>query len=156
MRLSDREWGEFRIINIFGNSINAKAYHFSDLEETNDIKNSIPYITRTNMNNGLFCLVKKEKYFKKNIKNTICFGAENATYFYQPYDYLTGNKMYYYVSNNLSKYSLLFIVSCLNKSIFDCGFGYGMGLTGSRSDTKKSSSPQPHKAHQTMSLWKII
>ena len=137
MKLSDREWKEFKITKIFGNSINSKPYHFNNLKEENtNLKNSIPYITRTNLNNGLFCIVKKEDDFIINPKNTISFGAENATYFYQPYEYITGNKMYYYKNSNLSKYSLLFVLNCLNKSISDCGFGYGVGLTGKRSDSR--------------------
>ncbi len=140
MKLTDREWKEFKIVDVLSHSENAKAYHSSTLCEVSQGEKGMPYITRTNLLNGLFSIVKKNEDFSINPKNTISFGAENATYFYQPFNYITGNKMYYY-KKNVSQYILLFITSCLNKSIFGCGFGYGMGLTGSRSDTRKIMLP---------------
>ena len=139
MKLTDKEWKEFKITDILSNSINSKAYHSSFLQEVLPGEKGVPYITRTNLNNGLFAVVK-EKEFEINPKNTISFGAENATYFYQNFSYITGNKMYYY-EKELSSYTMLFITSCLNKSISECGFGYGMGLTGSRSDSRKVMLP---------------
>ena len=141
MKLTDREWKEFRISDIFSNSINCKPYHSQFLNDASKKEKGIPYITRTNLNNGLFSVVRKDNTFKVNHKNTISFGAENATYFYQPFEYITGNKMYYYKNTSLSSYTLLFLTSCLNKSIYGCGFGYGMGLTGSRSDSRKLMLP---------------
>lgn len=136
LKLSDRKWKEFKITDVFGKSHNAKPYHSDSLifvEGAGDI--GMAYVTRTNLNNGLFSIVKKDNYII-NPKNSISLGAENATYFYQPYEYITGNKMYYYFKDGLSKYVLLFLTNCLNKAIVDCGFGYGMGLTGTRSDTR--------------------
>lgn len=121
-------WGDFEIGKEFSVK-NSKAYHKSDLEETKF--KGLSYISRTNMNNGLESIVKNTN-FKPNKGNTIVFGAENATFFYQPNEYITGNKMYYLEKNSLNKYSFLFIQMMLNNSIVGCGFGYGKGLTGSR------------------------
>ena len=49
--------------------------------------------------------------------------------------------------NVFSKYTLLFLVNCLNKSINGCGFGYGMGLTGTRSDTRTFMLPVDKKGN---------
>ena len=136
-KLSDREWKEFRIGDLFGKSINSKPYHLNNLREA---KEGIPYITRTSLNNGLQCIIEKGNY-KINPKNSISFGAENAEYFYQPSSYISGNKMYYYHRENTSEKSLKFITQCLNKGIQNCGFGYGMGLTGTRSDIRKILLP---------------
>lgn len=136
MDLSSREWKEFKIIDIFGASINAKPYHMNNLKVSNNVTNIVPYITRTNSNNGFQCIVEKKDTLSINPKHSICFGAENATYFYQDLDYITGNKMYYYKNDLISGQALQFLTSCLNKSILNCGFGYGMGLTGRRSDTR--------------------
>lgn len=135
LNLNDRKWKEFKITDILGNSYNARAYH-SDSLQSAGAERGIAYITRTNLNNGLFSVVKNKDDFLVNPKDSISLGAENAKYFYQPYKYITGNKMYYYKQDRFSKYTLLFLISCLNKSIFDCGFGYGMGLTGTRSDAR--------------------
>lgn len=137
--LNDVEWKEFQIVNVLSNSINAKPYHSNELIEANN--NGIPYITRTNLNNGLYNTVRNDINYCENPKCSISFGAENATYFFQPFKYITGNKMYYYKNQKLNKYSCLFITCCLNKAIKNCGFGYGMGLTGNRSDKKKIMLP---------------
>jgi hypothetical protein len=128
MDLKNIQWGEFEIGEEFFVK-NSKAYHKTDLKETKN--NGISYISRTNLNNGLESIVKNDN-FKLNKKNTIVFGAENATFFYQPNEYITGNKMYYIESDKLNKHSGLFIQMMLNKSIVNCGFGYGKGLIGSR------------------------
>lgn len=126
--LNDIEWKEFEI-KIFFDIQNSKAYHRNELTSSNK---GIPYITRTNLNNGLDDIVLEKINIKINPSNTIVFGAENATFFYHPYEYITGNKMYFLSSPKINKYTGLFLVQCLNKSIKDCGFGYGQGLTGTR------------------------
>lgn len=126
--LKNIQWKEFEIGNEFCIQ-NSKAYHKTALKETKDF--GIPYISRTNLNNGLESIVKKDNY-TINKKNTIVFGAENAKFFYQPSEYITGNKMYFIEKENLNKYSSLFIQMMLNKSIINCGFGYDKGLIGSR------------------------
>lgn len=134
------KWEKFKIEDVLGNSNNSKAYHSEKLKFIVNDEEGIPYVTRTNLNNGLFSIVKYDDY-KINPSNTISLGAENAKYFYQPYSYITGNKMYYYNSSKINKYSGLFITRCLNDSIKNCGFGYGMGLTGSRSDARSFMLP---------------
>lgn len=137
LKLSDRDWKEFKIIDVLGNSHNAKPYHSDKLKQVSQREEKgLAYVTRTSLNNGLFAVVKEDNEFIKNPKDSISLGAENATYFYQPYKYITGNKMYYYSRAGMSKYILIFLTNCLNKAIMGCGFGYGMGLTGTRSDTR--------------------
>ena len=136
--LSDIDWKEFHLVDILNKANNSKAYHSNNLISK---KNVIPYITRTNLNNGLFDIVKYSNDLKINPANTISFGAENATYFLQPYEYITGNKMYYYQVKQLSSNVLKFITICLNKSLKGGGFGYGLGLTGTRSDKRKFMLP---------------
>jgi len=131
-----KDWKEFKIKSVIGESVNAKAYHKESLKLEFDDKDALPYITRTSINNGLYSVVQNNGEYVFNPANSISLGAENATYFYQPYKYITGNKMYYYQNKKLSKYSALFIVCCLNKAVSKSGFGYGLGLTGTRSDTR--------------------
>lgn len=140
MLMENISWKKFKIVEVLGNSINSKAYHSENLKFITNGEQGIAYITRTNLNNGFFSIVKDDEY-KINPSNTISLGAENAKYFYQPYSYITGNKMYYYNLNKINKYSGLFITRCLNNSIKNCGFGYGMGLTGTRSDDRSFMLP---------------
>ena len=138
MNLEKRKWRLFTISKKFEVS-NSKAYHKTSLVETNE-KSGISYVTRTNFNNGVESVVIN-KDFKKNKPNTIVFGAENATFFYQPNEYITGNKMYFISHQNINKYSGLFLQTAFNKSIENCGFGYGKGLIGSRVEKRSVLLP---------------
>ncbi len=136
MNLKDRTWKEFNIVDILGPANNSKAYHTDNLISD---KRGIPYITRTNSNNGLSNTVKYNSSLKINPSNSITLGAENATFFVQPYNYITGNKMYYYKNGKLGLNVLKFIAICLNKSCL--GYGYGLGLTGTRANKRKFMLP---------------
>lgn len=128
MNLNDKEWKEFIIGEIFDDIVNSKAYHKNNLAEV--IENPIPYITRTKNNNGLEKIVENSE-LDKNPKNTIVFGAESATFFYEPFEYVTGNKMYYIKDKHFNKYVCLFLVSVLN-NLVEKNFSYSRGLTGTR------------------------
>jgi restriction enzyme bgcI subunit beta len=128
--LNDVEWGEFKVggkDGIFKVS-NSKPYHKANLTVSS---NGIPYVTRTSMNNGLEDLIVDENY-EKNPKNTISLGAENADFFFQGIDYISGNKMYSISNNKITREIGLFLVQVFRQSIKECGFGYGKGLTGTR------------------------
>lgn len=60
--------------------------------------------SRTSLNNGLDSIVEKDDY-KMVEKNSIIFGAENADFFYQPYEYIVGNNMYTIKCDELNKYN---------------------------------------------------
>jgi len=139
--LKNKEWKEFLICDEFDVK-NSKAYHKTNLKET--VRNGISYVTRTNLNNGVESIVKKQD-FKINKPNTIAFGAENATFFYQPNEYITGNKMYFIQNQRINRHSGLFLQLALNKSIENCGFGYGKGLTGTRVQKRYISLPVNEK-----------
>lgn len=128
--LEDVEWGEFKIggkDGIFKVS-NSKPYHKANLTVSS---NGIPYITRTSINNGLEDLIIDENY-EKNPRNTISLGAENADFFFQCIEYVSGNKMYCINNNEITREVGLFLVQVFRQSIKECGFGYGKGLTGTR------------------------
>ena len=139
--LKNKEWKEFLICDEFDVK-NSKAYHKTNLKET--VRNGISYVTRTNLNNGVESIVKKQD-FKINKPNTIAFGAENATFFYQPNEYITGNKMYFIQNQRINRHSGLFLQLAINKSIENCGFGYGKGLTGTRVQKRYISLPVNEK-----------
>ena len=128
--LNDVEWGEFKVggnKGVFKVS-NSKPYHKANLTISSK---GIPYVTRTSMNNGLEDLIVDANY-EKNPKNTISLGAENADFFFQGIDYVSGNKMYSIGNNKITREVGLFLVQVFRQSIKECGFGYGKGLTGTR------------------------
>ena len=128
LSLNDVEWREFKVKDVF-EVTNSKPYHKDALRKAS---RGIPYITRTSLNNGLEEIVHSEESFIINCGNGISLGAENADFFYQEADYLTGNKMYRIFNKHLNKSVGLFLVQVFRKSIKNAGFGYGKGLTGTR------------------------
>lgn len=140
LNLEEKEWKDFIVGELF-NVLNSKPYHKKDLRIIDNSNSYIPYISRTNKNNGVEEIVFKEDSFRINNKNTIAFGAENATFFLQPFKYITGNKMYIIDNQNINKLNGLFIQQTLNTSIRDCGFSYGQGLTGTRAKRRNVLLP---------------
>lgn len=127
VRLDQINWERFKVSDIF-TVLNSKPYHKDSLEMSSF---GVPYITRTSLNNGLEGAVKNKDYNVNN-GNSISLGAENADFFYQPNDYITGNKMYSISHPKMTKNIGLFLVEAFRTSIKGCGFGYGKGLTGTR------------------------
>lgn len=138
-KLEEIKWKEFGVNELF-NIKNSKPYHKKDLDFS---KKELPYITRTNLNNGVEDLVKKDNKLIINSKNSIVFGAENAKFFFEPFEYITGNKMYVVTIKNLdmNKFNGLFLITVFNKSVEGCGFGYGQGLTATREKRRKILLP---------------
>lgn len=131
MKLSDREWKAFDIEGVF-EIVNLKPEHKVNL----NFSGTIPYITRTEKNNGV------ENFYKGlHIKNGNCitFGAETAKFYYQEYNFINGNKLYAIYNENLNKYIALFLTTLFKNQFLD--YGYGFGLTGSRFSKKKIKLP---------------
>lgn len=85
----------------------------SIVSKCNLIKGNIPYVTRKSSNNGytLFCGNKD----KLNKGNCITIGAETGIAFYQPYDFVAGNKVYKLSNKSFDKNTYLYLTSVLNK-----------------------------------------
>ncbi|MGI2279816.1 restriction endonuclease subunit S [Staphylococcus cohnii] len=131
MKLSDRVWKTFDIEEVF-EIVNLKPEHKVNLK----ILGNIPYVTRTEKNNGI------ENFYKGlHIKNGNCitFGAETAKFYYQEYDFINGNKLYAIYNDNLNKYIALFLTTLFKNQFSD--YGYGFGLTGTRFSKKKIKLP---------------
>ncbi|MGI6258856.1 MAG: restriction endonuclease subunit S [Anaerolineaceae bacterium] len=126
--LNDVDWKEFKIKDLF-DVTNSKAYHKESLESHSI---GVPYVSRTSLNNGLIDIVSMNDEFIINEANAISLGAENADFFFQSVDYITGNKMYRIANKHVNKNIGLFLVQVFRSSLKGCDFGYGVGLTGTR------------------------
>lgn len=77
-------------------------------------------------------------------KNVVTFGAESVCFFAQPYEFITGNKMYYCIRKDgidLSIEHCLFLQQVFINSLKETEYGYGMGLTGTRFSNRKILLP---------------
>lgn len=128
LNLNDKNWNAVEV-NKLADNVNSKAYHTNNL--TFSAKKGLAYITRTARDNGLYGIVKIQDNLVINPANTISFGAETAEFFYQPFPYITGNKMYYMTNSDFNENIGLFLVTSLRKGIKNC-FSYANGAIPER------------------------
>lgn len=83
------EWGEYRIEELFEVLTSKKRFDANKLKLR---ASGYPYVVRTSLNNGLRGYIQEEtKYLNEG--NTISFGQDTATAFYQKIPYFTGDKI---------------------------------------------------------------
>ena len=78
-------------------------------------KGNIPYITRTDKNNGIdsFVCEQNSNKYKKDGGNVITIGLDTQTIFYQRYDFYTGQNIQILSNPNLTFESALYIIPLL-------------------------------------------
>jgi len=88
--------------------------------------NGIPYVVRTKFNNGVKCRVRREDFMQPSPAGTISFGAENATFFYQEEEYVSGRDIYYIDTRHILPLACQFLTVCLQKVAQKYSYNYGM------------------------------
>lgn len=83
-----------------------------------------PYVVRTSLNNGVRGYIQEDEQFL-NDGNTISFGQDTATMFYQEKPYFTGDKIKVLKSKNdeFNKLNGLFLVETMTKSFSSFSWG---------------------------------
>lgn len=83
-----------------------------------------PYVVRTEKNNGIRGYIDEDPKFL-NPANTISFGQDTATMFYQPNPYFTGDKIKIFslVSGCLNRFNAAYLIAAMSKafSLFSWG-----------------------------------
>lgn len=90
----------------------------------------IPYITRSNFNNGVAMFVGKEQKVKYKIDdgNVITIGLDTQTVFYQPHSFYTGQNIQVLYNEHLNRYVAKFIIPLLKMQVSKLSWG-GNGAT---------------------------
>ena len=114
MKLTDREWKDFYISGddgIFKITSTSSGIDKNKLESTGE-NESIPYVTRSENNNGINLFVSKEQKGKYFIDegNVITIGLDTQTVFYQPHKFYTGQNIQILRHPKLNKTNALFII----------------------------------------------
>ena len=131
--LNDRKWGEFFITGKQIEILNLKASK-SGIDKNklifSDKIKDIPYITRTDLNNGYSLFIGKTQQDKYKIDkgNVITIGLDTQTVFYQPYQFFTGQNIQVLSSDKLNKFIALFLVRILSIQLQKFNWG-GNGAT---------------------------
>ena len=115
-------WKTYKIKDIFPNIVKPAVYHTREVKENPE---GIPYVVRSKFNNGVKYYVERPNS-NVNPAKVISFGAENATFFYQESEWISGRDMYYIDTRGIDEYACLFITSCLQPIAEKYSYNYGM------------------------------
>lgn len=115
-------WKTFQISDVFPIIKKPYVYHTKHVVED---ENGIPYVVRSKFNNGIKYYVKKPNG-SVNPANVISFGAENATFFYQKEEWISGRDIYYIDTRHLTEYACLFITACLQPIASKYSYNFGL------------------------------
>ena len=125
INLSDREWKRKRIFDFCDAPYKAIAYNAIDLNPCPaNTPGAIPYITRSDENNGFRFYVQTTDEIKDIEKgNAISIGDTTATIKYQKNSFICSDHMVIVRSPHFNEYTGLFIVTLLSKERFRYNYG---------------------------------
>ena len=134
-KLQNVKWGEFRLGDLFEVNSSKKRFDANKVEVL-DI-GEFPYIVRMSSNNGQKGFLNEDKSFL-NEANTISFGQDTATMFYQKKPYFTGDKIKILKSKDkrFNKNNAQFFILTISKAF--SSFSWGASSFNVRVHFKKS------------------
>lgn len=138
-RLNDKKWKEFLISDLFDIQSTSSGI---DKNKLNSQRGQIPYITRTDINNGINFFVedKQNTRYKKDCGNVITIGLDTQTVFYQKHSFYTGQNIQVLRANKLNEKMAQFIIPLLKIQMQKFNWG-GNGATLTRLNKTKILLP---------------
>lgn len=121
-------WKEY----IFGEEFEIRSTGSGiDKNKLTGVSGSIPYVTRSDINNGIDSFVgQQSKKYKIDKANVITIGLDTQTVFYQPKAFYTGQNIQVISHDKLDRYNALFIIVAIKKLVEKFSWGsYGATLT---------------------------
>ncbi len=113
INLSERKWEIFALKKIINDIHNGKSYNVSDLV-VSDTEDYIPYVTRTDENNGISLCVEEKEYAGLEKGKAITIGDTTSTIFYQQSDFITGPHIIVIRAEWFNIYTASFLIALLN------------------------------------------
>ena len=143
LKLADREWGEFFIGGESGIFSIKATKSGIDKNKLNTEIGNIPYITRTDIDNGinLFITGKQNDKYKQDGGNVITIGLDTQTVFYQQNSFYTGQNIQILTCDKLNKQVAMFIIPLLKIQMQKFSWG-GNGATLGRLNRTKIMLPK--------------
>ncbi|EJB53458.1 type IIS restriction enzyme protein [Helicobacter pylori Hp H-27] len=118
-------WQSFRLGDLFEVLPYKKRFDANKVNiYASKTKDTYPYVVRTSLNNGIRGYLKENTNFL-NAGNTISFGQDTATMFYQEKPYFTGDKIKILrcKNPNFNKINALFLITSLTKAFRNFSWG---------------------------------
>ena len=127
LKLTDREWKEF----VFGDVFDIQATSSGiDKKKLFGGVGNVPYLTRTDNNNGIDGFVELQEASSLDEGNVITIGLDTQTVFYQESSFYTGQNIQVVKHKKLNKYNALFIIRTIRILVQKFSWGsYGATLT---------------------------
>lgn len=121
-------WKEF----IFGEEFSIQSTNSGiDKNKLNQKEGDIPYVTRSDLNNGMDMFVTEQPLrYKVDEGNVITIGLDTQTVFYQPTSFYTGQNIQTIRHAELDRYNAMFLIVAIKKLVEKFSWGsYGATLT---------------------------
>lgn len=114
-------WNLFKIQSVFDVKSSKKRF---DANKVEILHQGYPYVVRMSADNGVKGYLKQDEEFL-NQGNTIAFGQDTATMFYQENPYFTGDKIKVLECkyNKFDKINAMFLISAMKKSFSTFSWG---------------------------------
>lgn len=124
MNLDTKSWKTFRFGDLISEIYKAKAYKDEDLSFSKKLtEDSIPYVTRTDLNNGVKAFALRERLENIEKGNALVIGDTTATISYQKDDFIAGDHIVIVRTNWLNEYTGLFVMTLLKKESYRYSYG---------------------------------
>lgn len=136
--LRNVRWNDFVISEVFDEVRSSKSQ--IDKIKLKNLVGNIPYITRTQKNNGIDSFVGEQPNYEKDPGNSITIGLDTQTIFYQTASFYTGQNIQVINDKNLNKNIALFLIPLLKKQLEKFNWG-GNGVTLTRLRRTKIKLP---------------
>ncbi|WP_288570873.1 restriction endonuclease [uncultured Mitsuokella sp.] len=91
-----------------------------------EVDEGIPYVVCTKFNNGIKCRVHPVSDVIPSPAGVITWGAENATFFYQTEEFLSGRDIYFVDTRAYSANTCVFLAACLQTVAHKYPYNYGL------------------------------
>lgn len=126
--LPDANWNEF----VFGEEFSIESTK-SGIDKNKLIQNkgNIPYITRTDITNGVDSFICEQDFqYKTDEENVITIGLDTQTVFYQSFAFYTGQNIQVIKHPQLDRYNAQFLIVAIKQLVKKFSWGsYGATLT---------------------------
>ena len=119
-----KSWGAFRLGELADEIYKAKAHAKVELTVSGGPGDGlVPFVTRTDVNNGVDCFVPRGELADIEDGNAIVIGDTTSTVFYQAGEFGTGEHIIVIRAKWLNLYTGLFVVGLLQRERFRYSYG---------------------------------
>lgn len=140
--MNDIEWKDFQIGGEDGVFSIKSSISQIDKKNLNIEIGNVPYVTRTDLNNGIAMYVTRnqDKQYTTNKGNVISIGLDTQTIFYQPNEFYTGQNIQILSHEELNEHIARFLIPLLETQLEKFSWG-GNGATLKRLNNSRVMLP---------------